>query len=150
SMLIRLLYYLQVISVTALFMIDSVDGLSATSNVSKEFIAMILIPIMGNAPGKLSIHLSPDFYLAVRGSLPLSMAVAVGSGVQLALFIIPFMVCLAWWAHKPLTLLFDPVEAITLVVTTVVVAFMTTNGRSNWLEGAILICKSGFAYLTHS
>ncbi|TFK46519.1 hypothetical protein OE88DRAFT_898773 [Heliocybe sulcata] len=122
------------ITVTALFMIDSVDGLSETSNVSKEFIAMILIPIMGNVPEHL--HATG---LAVKGRLRLSMAVVIGSGIQIALFIIPFVVCLAWWTHKPLTLLFDPVEAITLVVTAVVVAFMTTNGRSNWLEGAILI-----------
>lgn len=40
------------------------------------------------------------------------MSVAVGSSIQIALFVIPFMVTLGWILGKPLSLLFDPFESI--------------------------------------
>lgn len=40
------------------------------------------------------------------------MQIAVGSSIQIALFVIPFMVTLGWCIGKPLSLLFDPFESI--------------------------------------
>jgi len=64
----------------------------------------------------------------------------VGSSIQTALFVIPFMVILGWILDKPLPLLFDPFESIALYISVNVMTYVVGDGKSNWLEGAILIC----------
>jgi Ca2+/H+ antiporter len=43
----------QVVAITAVFLVDSIDDLSVTRHISKGFIGLILLPIVGNAAGKL-------------------------------------------------------------------------------------------------
>lgn len=54
-------------------------------------------------------------------------------------FVIPFVQCIAWWIHKPLTLLFDPFESLVLFFSVIVVNQTLADGRANWMEGLILI-----------
>ena len=44
---------IQVVAVTAEWLVDSIDGLASTGSISKEFIGVILLPIVGNAAGEL-------------------------------------------------------------------------------------------------
>ncbi|KAJ7219685.1 hypothetical protein B0H12DRAFT_1152750 [Mycena haematopus] len=78
-------------------------------------------------------------YGARKDKLTLSMGVAVGSSIQISLFVIPFIVVIAWIMGKPLTMLFDPYEAICLFLTVLTVNYVVQDGKSNWLEGAILM-----------
>ena len=59
---------------------------------------------------------------------------------QIALFVIPFSVVLSWIMGKPLTMLFDPFESIVLFLSVLVVNYTVADGKSNWLEGMILMC----------
>ncbi|KAA1118300.1 hypothetical protein PGTUg99_004546 [Puccinia graminis f. sp. tritici] len=68
------------------------------------------------------------------------MAVAVGSSIQIALFVVPLLVILGWIMDKPLTLLFDPFESITLFLSVLIVNYTIQDGRANWIEGFILMC----------
>lgn len=96
----------------------------------------------------------------MKDKLTLSLGVAVGSSIvsviseedfqleinglrsqQIALFVIPFIVTLAWIIGKPLTLLFDPLESIVLFLAVLTVNYTVQDGKSNWLEGMILMCK---------
>ncbi|CAL1716536.1 unnamed protein product [Somion occarium] len=105
------------VAVTAEFLVRSIDGLTASGHISKEFVGVILLPIVGNAAG-----------------------VAVGSSIQIALFVIPFIVTLGWIIGKPLTLLFDPFESIVMFLSVIVVNYVVQDGKSNWLEGMLLMC----------
>lgn len=78
--------------------------------------------------------------VSVKDKLTLSLGVAVGSSIQIALFVIPFIVTLAWMMGKPLTLLFDPYESIVLFLAVLTVNYIVQDGKSNWLEGMILMC----------
>ncbi|KAE9385256.1 hypothetical protein BT96DRAFT_601936, partial [Gymnopus androsaceus JB14] len=60
---------------------------------------------------------------------------------QIALFDIPFIVTLGWILGKPLTLLFDLYELITLFLAVLTVNYSVQDGKSNWLEGVILMCE---------
>lgn len=83
------------------------------------------------------------------------MGVAVGSSIQIALFVIPFMTILGWIMNKPLSLLFDPFESVvsawicpvrhegldlsfrrhcaqTLFLSVLIVNYTIQDGRSNW------------------
>ncbi|KAJ8072705.1 hypothetical protein PM082_016264 [Marasmius tenuissimus] len=122
------------VAVTAEWLVDSIGGLTEAGGISQEFVGVILLPIVGNAAEHVTAVTS-----SVKDKLTLSLGVAVGSSIQIALFVIPFIVVLAWIIGKPLTLLFDPYESITLFLAVIVVNYCVQDGKSNWLEGLILM-----------
>ncbi|KAJ3797593.1 Sodium/calcium exchanger protein-domain-containing protein [Lentinula aff. detonsa] len=123
------------VSVTAEWLVDSIDGLTDTGAITQEFVGIILLPIVGNAAEHVTA-----VTVSVKDKLTLSLGVAVGSTLQIALFVIPFIVTLGWIMGKPLTLLFDPYESITLFLAVLTVNYSVQDGKSNWLEGMILMC----------
>jgi len=122
------------VAVTAEYLVDSIDALTERGGISKEWVGLILLPIVGNAAEHVTA-----VTVSVKDKLTLSLGVAAGSSIQIALFVIPFMVILGWMVGKPLTLLFDPFEAITLFLAVITVNYVTADGRTNWLEGLILM-----------
>ncbi|KAI0064753.1 calcium/proton exchanger [Artomyces pyxidatus] len=123
------------VAVTAEFLVDSINGLTEKGGISKEFVGLILLPIVGNAAEHVTA-----VTVSVKDKLTLSLGVAVGSSIQIALFVIPFIVTLAWIMGKPLTLLFDPFESVVLFLAVITVNYAVQDGKSNWLEGMILMC----------
>lgn len=123
------------VAVTAEFLVDSIDGLTSSGSINKEFVGVILLPIVGNAAEHVTA-----VTVSVKDKLTLSLGVAVGSSIQIALFVIPFIVTLGWIMNKPLTLLFDPLESIVLFLSVLTVNYVVQDGKSNWLEGMILMC----------
>ncbi|KAJ3998956.1 Calcium/proton exchanger [Lentinula boryana] len=123
------------VAVTAEWLVDSIDGLTSTGAISEEFVGIILLPIVGNAAEHVTA-----VTVSVKDKLTLSLGVAVGSSIQIALFVIPFIITLGWILGKPLTLLFDPYESITLFLAVLTVNYCVQDGKSNWLEGMILMC----------
>ncbi|KAI0342835.1 hypothetical protein BDW22DRAFT_1394818 [Trametopsis cervina] len=120
------------VAVNAEWMIDSIDSLSPA--ISKEWIALILLPTVGSLAECITA-----INVSVEDQLSLSISVAVGSTIQTALFVIPFMVLLGWVLDKPLALLFDPFESIVLYISVNTMSYVVADGQSNWLEGLILI-----------
>jgi len=123
------------VAVTAEFLVDSINGLTASGAISQEFVGVILLPIVGNAAEHVTA-----VTVSVKDKLTLSLGVAVGSSIQIALFVIPFIITLAWILGKPLTLLFDPLQSIVLFLSVLTVNYIVQDGKSNWLEGMILMC----------
>ncbi|KAG6840775.1 hypothetical protein C0991_004500 [Blastosporella zonata] len=121
--------------VTAESLVDSLQGLvAAHPNVSKEWITLIVIPIISNASEHTTAVL-----VARKGKFDLAMAVAVGSCIQIALFVIPLLILIAWGMDKPLTLLFDPLETIVLFFSVLLVKFSVEDGKSHWMSGYVMI-----------
>lgn len=122
--------------VIAEFLVSSIDGLVSQGGVSREFVALILLPLVGNAAEHICA-----VTVSVKDKLDLSLAVAVGSSIQIALFVIPFLVILGWIIGQPLSLEFDVLETITLFVAIVIVNQAISDGKSNWLEGlTLMVC----------
>ncbi|KAI5115444.1 hypothetical protein M0805_006758, partial [Coniferiporia weirii] len=136
-MCIGLLIFVTVlVAVTAEFLVDSIDGVTSGNSVlTKEWVGLILLPIVGNAAEHVTA-----VTVSVKDKLSLSIGVAVGSSIQIALFVIPLMVIIAWGLGKPLLLLFDPFESVTLFLAVLTVNYVVADGKSNWLEGMILMC----------
>lgn len=122
------------VAITAEWLVDSINGLTETHGISKEFVGMILLPIVGNAAEHLTA-----VTVSVKDKLTLSLGVAVGSSIQIALFVIPFIVTLGWIIGKPMTLLFDPYESVAMFLAVLTVNYVVQDGKSNWLEGFILM-----------
>ncbi|KAG9010444.1 hypothetical protein FRB94_010407 [Tulasnella sp. JGI-2019a] len=123
------------VAITAEFLVSSINGLVDNTPLSEEWVGLILLPIVGNAAEHVTA-----VTVSVKDKLDLSIGVAVGSSIQIALFVIPFIVTLGWMIGKPLTLLFDPFEAVVLFLTVITVNYVVADGQSNWLEGMILMC----------
>jgi len=133
--IILLVFVTVLVAVTAEWLVDSIDGLASGGAISKEFIGLILLPIVGNAAEHATA-----VTVSIKDKLTLSLGVAVGSSIQIALFVIPFIVILGWIIGRPITMLFDPFESIVLFLSVLTVNYVVQDGRSNWLEGMILIC----------
>ncbi|KAI0316563.1 calcium/proton exchanger [Amylostereum chailletii] len=123
------------VAITAEFLVSSINGLTDTGKISKEFVGLILLPIVGNAAEHVTA-----VTVSVKDKLTLSLGVAVGSSIQIALFVILFIVTLGWIIGKPLSLQFDPFESIVLFLAVLTVNYVVRDGKSNWLEGMILMC----------
>ncbi|TBU32650.1 Sodium/calcium exchanger protein-domain-containing protein [Dichomitus squalens] len=126
-------------SLTVLVALDAewlVDSMNEESPlISKEWIGLILLPTVS-----VMAECATAVNVAAQDQLTLSISVAVGSTIQTALFVIPFMVLLGWVLDKPLALLFDPFESVVLYISVHTMGYVVADGKSNWLEGVILIC----------
>lgn len=120
--------------VCAEFLVSSIDGLTTKWNLSPSFVGMILLPIVGNAAEHVTA-----VTVAIRNKMDLAMGVAVGSSIQIALFVLPFLCILGWIIDQPMTIYFSPFTTVVLFVTVLLVNYIIGDGRTNWLEGLLLI-----------
>ncbi|KAJ1722558.1 hypothetical protein LPJ61_005916 [Coemansia biformis] len=115
-------------------LVDSVEELTTRYPISHTFVGMILLPIACNA-GEHAMSVT----VAVRNKMDLCITVAVGSSMQIALFVLPVLIIIAWIMGSPLTLFFDDFETTTMLISVLVINYLIMNGRSNWLKGAMLL-----------
>ena len=134
SAVIMLLISTALVAVCAEFLVDSINYLVDNTNVSEAFIGLIILPIVGNAAEHVCA-----VTVASKNKMDLAIGVAVGSSIQIALFVTPLIVLLGWILHKDMSLYFTLFETVSLFVTAFVVNFLVLDGRSNYLEGALLI-----------
>jgi Ca2+:H+ antiporter len=71
--------------------------------------------------------------------MDLAMGVAIGSSMQIALLVTPFLVILGWIIDQPMTLHFETFETVVFFVSVLVVTYTVADGKSNYLEGAMLL-----------
>lgn len=134
SALLLLVIVTVITYLTAENLVDSVNGLVEHSTVNKEWITLIVIPIISNAAEHTTAVV-----VASKGKFDLAMSVAVGSCIQIALFVIPVLVIVAWGLGKPLTLFFDPLETLCLFLSVIIVKFAIEDGRTHWMSGTVLV-----------
>jgi Ca2+:H+ antiporter len=108
------------------FMVSSIDGLTATGGVSTTFVGLILLPIVGNAAEHATA-----VTVAIKDKMDLSIGVAVGSSMQIALLVFPLIVILGWILGKDcMTLYFDTFQIATLFVSVLLVNYLIQDGKS--------------------
>ncbi|KAH7069010.1 Sodium/calcium exchanger protein-domain-containing protein [Paraphoma chrysanthemicola] len=117
------------------FMVSSIDGLTASGAISTTFVGLILLPIVGNAAEHATA-----VTVAIKDKMDLSIGVAVGSSMQIALLVFPLIVILGWILGKDcMTLYFDTFQIATLFVSVLLVNYLIQDGKSHWLEGVLLM-----------
>jgi len=122
------------VALCAEFMVDSInDVVEGNSGISEAFIGLIILPIVGNAAEHVTA-----VTVASKNKMDLAIGVAVGSSIQIALFVTPFVVLLGWAMDKNMSLYFTLFETVSLFVSAFIVNFLVLDGRSNYLEGALL------------
>jgi len=114
-------------------LVRQVEPVVAGLGVSEFFLGVILVPIIGN----IAEHLVA-VTVARKNQMSLAVEIAIGSSLQVALFVVPFLVFVSLAMGNPLSLVFNPFELIALIGGVLITAFVAGDGESNWLEGAEL------------
>lgn len=122
------------VAVCAEFLVSSINYLVDNTGVSQAFVGLIILPIVGNAAEHVTA-----VTVASKNKMDLAIGVAVGSSIQIALFVTPVIVLLGWILGKDMSLYFTLFETVSLFVSAFIVNFLVLDGRSNYLEGALLI-----------
>jgi len=116
-------------------LVGSVESAAHAFGMSNVFIGVIVVAIVGNA----AEH-STAVMVAMKNRMDLSLGIAIGSSIQVALFVAPLMVLLSYLCHWPIMdLVFTPAEVIAIVLSVIVTGQIASDGESNWLEGVQLL-----------
>jgi len=129
-----LLFTTALITLLSEWLVQSIDGFVEESGLSKTFVGLILIPIVGNAVEHLTA-----VTMATRNKMDLALAIAIGSCTQIALFVVPLIVLIGWAVDIDMTINFPPFEIILFILSIFIVSIAMGNTKSNWLLGALLI-----------
>ena len=127
-------------------LVGSVQAATEDLGLTPFFVGIIIVPIIGN----VAEHLV-SVQAALKNRMDLSLSVALGSSLQIALFVTPVLVFVSLMIGKPLTLQFNQPELIALTAASFISALVSLDGESNWLEGAMLLavyCMLGLAFST--
>ena len=77
--------------------------------------------------------------VAYKNKMDLAIGVAIGSSLQIALFVTPFLVILGWVMQVPMTLHFQTFETVAFFISGLVVTLLIQDGKSNYLEGGMCL-----------
>jgi Ca2+:H+ antiporter len=115
-------------------LVGAVEPVVISLGVSEFFLGLILIPIVGN----VAEHLVA-VKVAMANKMELSVEIAIASSLQIALFVAPVLVFISLLLGHPLQLIFNSFELLALIAGVLIAALVSSDGESNWLEGAELL-----------
>ncbi|KAJ5183342.1 hypothetical protein N7492_000958 [Penicillium capsulatum] len=122
------------VAICADYLVGSIDSIVQTTGMSKTFIGLVLIPIVGNAAEHVTAVV-----VAYKDKMDLAIGVAIGSSLQIALFVTPFLVILGWIIGIEMTLHFQTFETVAFFISGLVVTLLIQDGKSNYLEGGMCL-----------
>ncbi|MFQ5703743.1 MAG: calcium/proton exchanger [Gemmatimonadales bacterium] len=116
-------------------LVGSADQAAESLGMSHIFVGVILLAIIGNA----AEH-STAVMVAMKNKMDLSINVALGSSLQIALFVAPLLVFLSYvLGPAPMDLRFSPMEVLAVAMSVGVIAAIAQDGETHWMEGVLLI-----------
>eukprot|EP00892_Ulva_mutabilis_P007795 jgi/Ulvmu1/5388/UM022_0183.1 len=113
----------------------SIEGMAEGSGLPTSFLSVVLLPLAGNAVEHITAVM-----VAMKNKMDLALAIAIGSSIQIAIFVLPTCVIFAWSIGNPFSLHLDDLGTIALAVAIIHANFITSGGKSHYLMGLQLIC----------
>lgn len=111
------------------------------------FTGVILLPLISDVAGLVLM-----VRMASKNQMDLTVATATGDSLLVALFVAPVLVFVGQIIHQPLDLDFNPFQVIAVAIAVAITNLITFNGRSNWLDGSLLLATYivlGVAFYYH-
>lgn len=115
-------------------LVHSIDATAEKWELPALFIGVILLPFFGNAAEHFTA-----VTVAGKDKMDLSLAIAIGSSVQIAVFVAPMMILMAWVLGVGLSLEFGLLETAATFCSVLVTNSILSDGKTNWLEGMMLL-----------
>lgn len=116
------------------FLVEGVDHLTEQLGLTPVFVGVIIVALIGNAAEHLTAVI-----VAMKNKMDLAVNIAMGSTLQVALFVAPILVLIGFLINRPLDLFFNLFELAAIGVTMLIVNTITQDGESNWFEGVQLL-----------
>ncbi|KAI9346348.1 calcium/proton exchanger [Pilaira anomala] len=123
-----------VVSLHAEYLVGAIEGVVEHWGINQTFVGIILLPIVGNAAEHAS-----SVTFALKDKMNLCIGIAVSSSLQIGLLVSPVLVLTGWAIGQPMTLFFEDFETVILFASVLIVNYLIQDGRSNWLEGVLLL-----------
>ena len=115
-------------------LVGSLEGFSRQIGLTEVFAGLIIIPVIGNA----AEHAASVF--ALKNKMDLSIQIALGATIQIALLVAPVLVIASFLIGQPMDLVIHrPLELVGLIGAALITASVARDGETNWLEGAMLL-----------
>ena len=116
-------------------LVGSVEMAAASFGMTRIFLGVIVVAVVGNA----AEH-STAVMMALRNRMELSMGIAIGSSLQIALLVAPVLVILSHYiGPQPMDLVFTPAEVLAVFLAVLITGQIASDGETNWLEGVQLL-----------
>ena len=115
-------------------LVGAVEEASRAVGMTEIFVGVIVVAIVGNA----AEH-STAVLMAWKNQADLAVGIAMGSALQIALFVAPVLVFVSYLRPQPMDLLFSPMEVAAVILAAILARMVAEDGESNWLEGAMLL-----------
>lgn len=117
------------------YIVGSLSGVASITGAKQSFIAVTLIPLVGN---------SMKYYTIVVGcrscnQVELGIRAVINTVLRVTMLVAPLLVLTGWVFNQPLTLRFDGFEATILLLSVVIMTYLISDGRSNYFEGLMLV-----------
>lgn len=123
------------VALTSEVFVESVQHAATTLGLSPAFVGFIVVALVGGAAEMVSA-----WSAAGKNRLDLSVGIALGSAVQIALFVAPVLVLLSYvLGPKPMDLEFWPGAVAMMLVATMTASLVTNTGRSAWFIGVLVV-----------
>jgi Ca2+:H+ antiporter len=132
--IVTLLLATVLVAVMSEFLVGAVEAASRTLGLTEIFVGVILVAIIGNA----AEH-STAVLMALKNKMDLALNIAIGSSMQVALFVAPVLLFASYAFGKPMNLHFTALEIIAIAASVAVMALIVQDGKSNWMEGVLLL-----------
>jgi Ca2+:H+ antiporter len=115
-------------------LVDAVDAAGQALGLRKVFMGVVVVAIVGNA----AEH-STAVLVALKNKMDLSLGIAMGSSMQIALFVAPLLVIAGHSMGRPLGLEFSVLEVVAVMLSVGAVTLLILDGKTNWFEGFQLL-----------
>ncbi len=116
-------------------LVGAVHEAAAALGLTEVFVGVIVVAVIGNA----AEH-STAVLVAIKDKMDLALNIAIGSSIQIALFVAPVLLFASYlMPGGPMDLRFTTFEVLSVVIAVAVVNLVAQDGESNWLEGALLL-----------
>jgi Ca2+:H+ antiporter len=133
-----------VVALASAHITGCIEGVADELNLSHAFLAMIVLPIAGNACEHMTAVI-----VAMRNKMDLAVGVAVGSSLQIALLALPLCIVVGWATGRPMGLALDPFSALALTASVIHASIITSDAISHWLQGVVLCAVYAIVAVTY-
>ncbi len=118
--------------------VGAVEAATEGLGLTPLFTGVILLPLVGGAAEYVTA-----VGVALKNNMDLSVSIALGSSLLVALLVAPVLVLIGQFIGQPMDLNFSLFEVVTVIIAVVIANVISLDGRSNWLEGALLLATYG-------
>lgn len=124
-----------ILSFMSEILVDAIEATTVSLGVSKAFLGIIVIALIGGAPESVAA-----VTMARKNKLDLTMGIAVGSSIQIALFVAPALMLSSYFiAPHPLNLMVGNAGIMIVLFPVLLLSMIVSDGRSDWFKGVQLL-----------